>query len=338
MSFKLSITIIAFISLAIIVTQSTTNYKGVSWDEKKNLWQAEFYVNGKKSKCYFENELDAAKKINQLCKNMKISLKNPKPGRLLNQPDNLDLLEVLNPQKKEKEFQSNTGVNQNKKKKKLQSEVKLNYGGNFNNGLFLTVRKSLDQICEMKTPLKNFELSPIPTQKICEEMRISSPNSEIYAIPTQQTQKQLKDISECISKTKNHDKATFLEQWLKIMKHKKEQKVSQYDGVYWHVESGKWYAHLSLSSGERKYGGIFDEELDAAKKVNHLCEELKIAPLNPGASRIHNFEFLVLPEINPKRTYSREFPKLTTISRKQKIQDSNQTIIIDANASEISKS
>jgi len=90
MSFKLSITIIAFISLALIVTQSTTNYKGVSWDEKKNLWQAEFYVNGKKSKCYFENELDAAKKINQLCKNMKISLKNPKP------------LEVLNPQKKRK--------------------------------------------------------------------------------------------------------------------------------------------------------------------------------------------------------------------------------------------
>jgi len=169
-------------------------------------------------------------------------------------------------------------------------------------------------------------------------MRIYSPNDEIYAIPTQQTQKQLKDISECISKVKNHDKATFLEQWLKTIKHKKEQKISLYDGVYWHVETGKWYAHLSLSSGERKYGGIFDEELDAAKKVNHLCEELGIAPLNPGASRIHNFDFLFLPAINPKHTYSRDLPKLTPhFPTKQKIQDSNQTIIVDANASEISK-
>jgi hypothetical protein len=47
-----------------------------------------------------------------------------------------------------------------------------------------------------------------------------------------------------------------------------------------------------------------------------------------------------VPQISAKNmiTHLREFPKLTTISRKQKIQDSNQTIIIDANASEISKS
>ena len=57
-------------------TQSTSNYVGVSWNEKRELWQAKFYFNGKTSKSYFENELDAAREINQLCENMGIPSKN----------------------------------------------------------------------------------------------------------------------------------------------------------------------------------------------------------------------------------------------------------------------
>ena len=59
------------------VIQSTSKYEGVSWNEKRNLWQAEFYINGKKQKSYFENEFDAAKKLNKLCEKMGIFPQNP---------------------------------------------------------------------------------------------------------------------------------------------------------------------------------------------------------------------------------------------------------------------
>ena len=57
-------------------TKSTSKYEGVSWYEIKKLWQADFSFNGKTSKSFFENELDAAREINQLCENMGIPSKN----------------------------------------------------------------------------------------------------------------------------------------------------------------------------------------------------------------------------------------------------------------------
>ena len=65
--------------------QSTSNYKEISWDEKRQLWKAEFSFNGKISKSYFENELDAVKRINQLCKNIGIPSKNPELPEIPNQ-------------------------------------------------------------------------------------------------------------------------------------------------------------------------------------------------------------------------------------------------------------
>ena len=53
-------------------TQSTSKYDGVSWKEKRNLWQAEFNINGKVKKFYFDNEVDAAKELNQFCDKMGI--------------------------------------------------------------------------------------------------------------------------------------------------------------------------------------------------------------------------------------------------------------------------
>ena len=67
-------------------TQSTSKYEGISWNEKRKLWQAEFYSNGKKSKAYFENEFDAAKTINQHYR---------KSGIL---PQNSEINEMPNPQ------------------------------------------------------------------------------------------------------------------------------------------------------------------------------------------------------------------------------------------------
>ena len=49
-------------------TQSVSKFEAVSWNIKRNLWQAKFYINSKVKKFYFDNEFDAAKKLNlKLC-------------------------------------------------------------------------------------------------------------------------------------------------------------------------------------------------------------------------------------------------------------------------------
>ena len=61
----------------------------------------------------------------------------------------------------------------------------------------------------------------------------------------------------------------------------KTEKTSQYKGVSFHKESGKWYAFFRSTAGKKKFCGSFNDELDAAKQVNQLCEEMKITPKNP---------------------------------------------------------
>ena len=69
---------------------------------------------------------------------------------------------------------------------------------------------------------------------------------------------------------------------------KKKEKISQYKGVNWRKESGKWYAYLILKGFTHKYGGCFNDELDAARKVNQLCEEMKIPLQNPEIAGMSN--------------------------------------------------
>merc|ERR1712034_30691 len=87
--------------------------------------------------------------------------------------------------------------------------------------------------------------------QLCEKLEIPLKNPTISAIPNQQYQKE-----EGISR-------------------------SQYKGVTWHKQSQKWHVRMSLTGGKKKYGGSFKDKLDAAKRVNQLCEELGIPPQNP---------------------------------------------------------
>jgi len=50
---------------------------------------------------------------------------------------------------------------------------------------------------------------------------------------------------------------------------KKDGKTSKYKGVSWHKKGGKWQVHLSVA-GKRIYGGLFENENDAALKANEL--------------------------------------------------------------------
>merc|ERR1712034_305591 len=70
-----------------------------------------------------------------------------------------------------------------------------------------------------------------------------------------------------------------------------EGKKSQYEGVYWHKENKKWVVKIYLKGQAQQHGGTFNDELDAAKKVNQLCIELGISEKNPGINGIPNQQY-----------------------------------------------
>jgi len=89
--------------------------------------------------------------------------------------------------------------------------------------------------------------------QLCEEYGIPRENPEIDAIPNQ----------------------------------KRRMNTSQYTGVGWSRQNKKWKVTISVN-GHRRYGGHFKDELDAAKRVNQLCEQLGIPRKNPGIDTIPN--------------------------------------------------
>ena len=100
--------------------------------------------------------------------------------------------------------------------------------------------------------------------QLCEEFGIPLQNPTISAIPNQQYQ------------------AT-----------PKKEKTSQYKGVTWNQERKKWSVRLKPKGNNRKFGGFFKDELDAAKRVNQLCEEFGIPLKNPAINAIPNQQYQV---------------------------------------------
>jgi len=74
-------------------------------------------------------------------------------------------------------------------------------------------------------------------------------------------------------------------------KYQKKEKTSLYKGVSWHRERKKWRVQIRLKGGKIKSGGYFNTELNAAKRVNQLCEELCIPLQNPTINAIPNQEY-----------------------------------------------
>merc|ERR1712034_269448 len=72
------------------------------------------------------------------------------------------------------------------------------------------------------------------------------------------------------------------------MGYQKREKTSQYKGVYFYKPRKLWRARMRSNEGKLKFGGNFKDELDAAKRVNQLCEELGIPLQNPEISAMPN--------------------------------------------------
>ena len=68
------------------------------------------------------------------------------------------------------------------------------------------------------------------------------------------------------------------------------EKTSQYKGVCWHKEKRKWRARIYPKGQKQNFGGYFKDELDAAKRVNQLCEELEIPLQNPEINAVPNHQ------------------------------------------------
>ena len=65
------------------------------------------------------------------------------------------------------------------------------------------------------------------------------------------------------------------------------QKKHQYKGVHWYKQRNTWSVAFYIE-GKKKFGGYFDDELDAAKGANQLCEKFGIPHKNPEINAIPN--------------------------------------------------
>jgi len=227
MQFFFAITMV--VCLCVIVTQSTSKYEELSWNKKKKRLQAEFYIADKQQKSYFHNEIDAAKKLNKFDDKMGTS------------PQNSEICEISR-QQNNKNTSKYKGVCWHKHNRKWYVLIPLKGGGKKYGGTFkdeLDAGKRVNQLCK--------------------ELGIPPQNPEIGAMP-------------------NH-------------KYQVKEKTSQYKGVCWNKEKRKWYVQISLKGEKQKYGGMFKNELDAAKRVNQLCQGLTIPSKNLEIDTISNRQY-----------------------------------------------
>merc|ERR1712034_143133 len=268
-------------------------------------WRAQLSLKGKIQKHggIFKNELEAAIKVNQLCEEMEIPLQNP----------GISAIPTQQCQKKEKTSQYK-GVHKHKKSGKWYARLILKgatekFGGTYNDEMDAV--KRVNQLCEeMDIPLRNPEISAIPTPQYQKKKKTSKYKGVHWNKENGQWRVQLTvkgqnqngghfkeelDAAKKVNQLCEKLEAPLRNPGINAVPSQQYQKggktTSQYKGVHWHKQIGKWYAHLLLDAGKQKFGGVFIDEMDAAKRVNQLCEEMGIPLRNPGISAIPSQQY-----------------------------------------------
>jgi len=215
-----SIAIIAF-CYAVVVTYSSSQYKGVRWHNRYKKWVATVCCNNKQFHGgNYLNELDAAKRVNQLCDELMIEIKNPEVDHAKLPPRNQTVTCSSSKYK---------GVVWHKQHKKWMTTVCWN-SKQFSGGEY---RDELDAAKRVN--------------QLCDELEIKRKNPEVDTV--------LKP--KVINSTS-----------------------SQYIGVTETNKIKKW--RTVVHCNKKKYeGGYYYDEQDAAKRVNQLCDELGIERKNP---------------------------------------------------------
>ena len=84
--------------------------------------------------------------------------------------------------------------------------------------------------------------------------------------------------------------------------------TSQYKGVHWKKEIRKWCVQVYPKEQKPKFGGYFKNEVDAAKKVNQLCEESEIPLQNPEICATSNQQYQVTMKLILSRDIWKKSP------------------------------
>jgi len=279
--------------------EKTSQYKGVCWKKETKKWMVMLTSNGKFQKyggC-FDDELDAAKSVNQLCKQLGIPEKNPRINGIPNQQ-----------WKAKGKTSQYKGIFLHKQTGKWNVGFRLNenkiYGGSFIDELDAAMK--VNQLCEeLGIPERNPGIGTMPLrpcqakEKTSKYKGVSWSNKQkkwyVRLIANDRKQKYGGSFSDELDAAKkvnqlcaeleipekNPGIGTMLhQQW------QAREKTSKYKGVSWNKTCGKWYVRLRAADGKLKYGGGFNNELDAAKRVNQLCEKLGIPEKNLGIEKI----------------------------------------------------
>jgi hypothetical protein len=64
--------------------------------------------------------------------------------------------------------------------------------------------------------------------------------------------------------------------------------TSQYKKVYWKKQIRKCCIQIYPKEQKTKFGGYFNDELDAVERVNQLSEKLEMLLLNPEICELPN--------------------------------------------------
>jgi len=255
-----------------------SEYEGVYWDDwakTPNKWSAgldhnnlEYYIGD------FKNEKDAAKAVNSKCRELKIPIQNPQ-------------VEVLEDVLKCEAFEQLKQEVENWFHSPDNSDTD-NYIDLFNENLGSLEKKGV--LSEKESVDDLWFRSPDKlgiNNNIIEHLSFSIQKyGELKEDVLKDTEQKFSTISLNAQTKKIYQFLNSEKEKKKIAEERRKAQTSEYEGVYWHKALGKWIIYIKLYSEdgqkwEIKYGGIFDDELEAAMSVNQMCVKERIPLKNP---------------------------------------------------------
>jgi len=269
----------------------TSHYNGVSWHKTNKKWQTQLIYNNKK--CYggyFNDEKQAAMKVNLLCDKYGKKRKNPMVDL---EPDAM--------QQGPNQTSKYNGVCWHKDAKKWQTRLlhkkKRYQGGYFDNEIQAAMNVNL--LCD-KCGIER--KNPMIIIKSDEIQQVSNQTSKYNGVYWHKDAKKWK--AQLVHKKKMYYGGYFDNEEHAAMQvnlfcdnngierknsmividqdliQKIPNQSSKYTGACWHKVLKKWQAQLVYKK-KSYYGGYFDDEEHAAMRVNLLCDTFDIARKNP---------------------------------------------------------
>jgi len=270
----------------------TSKFTGVYWNRTKKKCYVQLTHN--KRLYYgglFDNEEQAAMKVNLLCDKYEIERKNP----------TIDI--KLNETQQKNQTSKFTGVSWLKYRKKWQAQLvhdtKTYYGGIFDNEEQAAMEVNL--LCdkyEIKRKNLTIDIKPNVMQQNFRN-KTSLYNGVSWNKKDKKWQVQLThnkkkyhgglfdneeyaamEVNLLCDKYEMERKNPTINTKPNAIQQKPRNKTSIYTGVCWHNDNKKWAANLK-HNGKQCYGGYSDNEEHAAMKVNLLCDKYAIDRKNP---------------------------------------------------------